>query len=368
MFGGALIKATLETAINEPKVLKLAFNINKLSLDTFEFAKSQDMEVLLEAKGYKFRFKKKHNDYSHVFAAVVSDDPNDTIVIDNNVIANIAGYSIDPTVSKQVFNKIGFAIKNDNYTGVGNRIRVKFLEKQEDATYNAQKLYETAIKWIDDPYSTNQVINNNILEITLHSELAHLDYTLPANYYYGQEINNVDINTFLSNLLPNANFTVYYPNYTLTKFVIPPTNNLDIIKEATFNVSISCGIYNESNKSSNITLSNVNFVAPTKIVRQLNEYPVNFNKNLIYNISEKFPTITGEMQIAEFINEGEKVLLTGNLNKHYYNSYLVFRGLGEIDLLTLQNSNSNNITLSSQDNINGKTTASSIINKIASRK
>ncbi len=363
------MKATLETAINEPKVLKLVFNINNMSLDTFEFIKSQDMEVLLEADGgYKFRFRKKHNSYSHVFAAVVSDNPLETIVIDNSVIANIPGYTIDQSISKQVFNKIGFAIKNNNYVGIGNKIRVKFLEKQEDATYNAQKLYETAIKWIDDPYSTNQTLSNNMLEVILHSELAHLDYTLPANYYYGQEINNVDINTFLNNLLPNSNFTVYYPNYTLTKFVIPPTNNLDIIKEATFNVSICCGNYNEANGDSNIVLSNVNFVEPTKIVRQLNEYPVDFNKNLIYNISEKFPTITGEMRVAEYINEGEKILLQGNLNKSYYNSYLVWRGFGEIDLFTLQNTNDVNIVLSPQDNINGKVTASSIINKIASRK
>ena len=338
------IKATLTTKINEPLSIELDINL-KLLAEKKEFALinylidwNSTFYLELENGSIGYTFRKKHNQYSTY--ALIGEN--------SGTYKTIQGTELLP--NSNYFFSNGFYLTKD---GVG-----VFIGKQIN---NASFVYSDYLEYIrhtnvessqnminqlkEEKLSiTSQTIENDILHITLFSTLILLDYSF-STIAYGKEYKDINLSSFLSQLLPN--WQINLDSDRVISYTVENKNLSQILDDVIGNKIYRCAGEDINTFQRRIDIYDSTKKTPS--IRCVNASVQSSNPRVL-SVKQNFPTMSASIDFnSNYIREGERVMMSFSDSTTIIKGSYLFEG-ASYDLLDNTNINQN-VTLqeSNQD-------------------
>ncbi len=330
---GYILEATLEDKINEPLVLQMKINLDKIIKDKnyilANYLDDYNSDFYLEnvKLNIGYRFIKKHNLNGNT---ILLQAENNTYLYPtgNEILNNNFNFS-NETFS--TINGDGKIINNISYANSRYELIIWTSKQSSQNLVTTIKNEEVSIA------GQGQIAN--ILTLTLYSGASDINYTkMPL--IYGQEYKQ-NLISFVNSLLPTFEITSNI-DYPIT-YTIEAKQNIDILNDVLIKVFWRDGGYNLQTGKQKIEIIDSTTDIPKHRLLQANTS--NRDMALCVAIKNNYPVISADIVMGNtYIRAGDKVKLDHNTNYINYRSDLIYAGTS-IDLLFNYSNDSKRIFL-----------------------
>jgi hypothetical protein len=355
------VDGTLMTKKGEPLTLEITFDLNELkrqgSDNLINYLLDYKTEMILEIDtgiklGYAnqkltYLFAKNHN--QAVGSAFIGKNGENWVYVNGTEKLPKTTFYTEKTVkrpnyqfnaqeniitvqgdSKIVFNS-SLPANGESQTQIDYRLFSNVESSQN--MINALQQEQLSIQ--------GQVLQDNLLTITLFSSLNFIDYS-KTNINFGRTY-NMPLGEFVKLLLPS--FQVIVANaYDTVNYTVELKTISEILKDVmgSKNIILDNG-YDIKNRKRKLYIFDTTEDLP--VIRCINSQHQQTNPYII-NIKENFPTISASVELNGYwIREAQKVLIDWSNSLTAYRGEFVFEGT-KINLLEGYKDGNTNVTLS----------------------